>query len=125
MSEWTWVYLGLAGLGETMAEIENGEVLFSNEELPCSLAVRNFTNVKVRKETRDEMQARAKAYKIEVPIQETMIEAFPWIVEQEKAVKDGVIFTSSIVWARRPCDELIDVANKLWNKTNIITARSL
>lgn len=120
MSDWTWVYLGLTGLGETLAEVKNGEALFSSEPLPQSLAIRNFTNVKVRRETKDEMLARAKAYKVEMPIQETMIEAFPWIVEQEKAVGEGVIFTSSIVWARRPCDELVDVANKLWTKSNII-----
>lgn len=119
MSEWTWVYLGLNGLGEILAEVENGDCLFVGVPSP-TLAVRNFTHVKVRRETKEEMNARAKAYKVEMPIQETIIEAFPWIVEQEKAVGEGVLFTASIVWARRPCDELVDVATKLWAKSNII-----
>ena len=123
MDNWVWVYLGLAGQ-EVMVEIENGDILFTNKELPRSLAARNFTHVKVRKETRDEMQARIKAHKVEMPAQETIIETFPWVIEREKAVNDGVIFTNAIIWARRPHEDLITAAKQLWSPSAIIAVRS-
>jgi len=125
MSEWAWVYLGLAGLGDMMVEVPSSaaELLFSGT-LIQSFTARHFTTVKVRKETRDEMAARTKAYKVEVPIQETIIETFPWIVEQEKAiVGDGIIFMHSVAWARRPCDDLIEAAKKLWSANRIIEVK--
>lgn len=118
---WSWVYVGLTGLGEMMIETTDADILFDGTAKPPFMTARHFTTVKVRKETREEMNARAKAYKVEMPIQETIIETFPWIVEQEGAIKeDGVLFMQSVAWARRPCDELVEAANRIWKKSNIV-----
>ncbi len=124
--EWAWIYLTLSGLNDMLVQIpsEIADALFEGRDIPNSFKARHFTTVKVRKEAASEMQARAQANKIEMPIQETIIETFPWIVEQEKAVNDGVIFSHAIAWARRPCKELVVAAEALWSEKKIIEVRS-
>lgn len=125
--EGTWIYLALSGLSEMMVNVpsEAAKRLFDGDNTIKSFQARYFTTIKVRKESKSDMEVRAKAYKIEMPVQETIIEAFPWIVEQEEAVKgDAIIYMHSVAWVRQPCDELIAAAIALWKKSNILQIHS-